>query len=147
MTRQRAFSCGKRMMCQVLKLSRRILCFITHLTRKEGGHPTQKPNSKPKPHQNKNHVHNGHVRPTEGWQLTMVKGSVSQIHTGKKEERDAKPVARSMYQIRKVQDMVKNCFHQTNRVFLRRRDATLSSDDTARETHSHAESRVHSVVA
>ena len=88
-----------------------------HLTRKEGGHSTQKPNSKPKPHQNKNHVHNGHVRPTEGWQLTVVEGSVSQIHTGKKEERHAKPVARSLYQIRKVQDTVKNCLHQTNRVF------------------------------
>ena len=83
-------------------------------------------------HENKNHVHNGHMRLTEGWQLMVVKGSVSQIHAVKKEERDAKPVARSMYQIRKVQDMVKNCLHQTSCVFMRGGDATQSSDDTAR---------------
>ena len=37
------------------------------LTQKAGRDPAKRPNSQPKPNQNKNHVHSGQLRLTEGW--------------------------------------------------------------------------------
>ena len=70
----------KRTMCQV-QWFRLSVHFISQFTRKVGGDPTQKLNSKPKPNRNKKRVHYGSMMPTEGWHLMLGKGGGSQFPT------------------------------------------------------------------
>ena len=88
----------KEMMSHFLTLFKCSLHFTTNLTR-SGTDPTQKaergptkrPNSQPKPNQNKNHVHSGQLSLTEGWTLIFDKGGGFLFHTTFWEEPNGDP--------------------------------------------------------